>query len=139
MSDPQAETQVDKWVRQYIALRDELKRRNELHDEATREYKDLMAILAGKLQTFLDNTGVDSASTKHGTVYTTTRHTASVSDPKAFMDYVISNQDWDMIERRANCTAAQDYVKEHNAPVPGVTLSSLATVGVRRPTAKSKA
>jgi hypothetical protein len=133
------ETLVDKWVQQYIALRDELKRRDELHETATKELKDLMADRAGKLQAFLDKSGVESASTQYGTVYTTTRYSASVADPKAFMEYVIQNQDWDMIERRANVTAARDFVKDHNAPVPGVNLSSLATIGVRRPSAKSKA
>lgn len=133
------ETLVDKWVGQYIALRDEVKRRNDLHEASIKEYKDLMADRAGKLQAFLDTSGIDSAATKHGTVYTTTRYTASVSDPKAFMDYVIQHQDWDMLDRRANVTAARDYVKEHHADVPGVSISSLATVGVRRPTAKSKA
>lgn len=128
---------VEKWVRQYIFLRDRKKDLETKHRKELEEVNLYMDHVAGNLQTFLDNSGVESASTKAGTVYTTVRHSASLADPSEFMKFVIANEQWDLLDRRANVTACRDYVKEHDGNLPpGVNLSSLATVGVRRPTGK---
>ena len=128
---------VEKWVRQYIFLRDRKKELEAKHKKELEEVNLYMDHISGNLQTFLDSSGVESASTKAGTVYTTTRHTASLADPSEFMKFVIENKQWDLIDRRANAAACRDYVKEHDGNLPpGVNLSSIATVGVRRPSGK---
>jgi hypothetical protein len=130
----QPNPQVDKWVKQYIGLRDALKALEAIHKEKTDQYKTLMETLGGKLQDFLDNAGVESAKTSEGTVYSTTRYTASLSDPNAFMSYVKMHEMWDLLDKRANASACRDFVTEHKSLPPGVNLNALKTVGVRRPT-----
>jgi len=124
---------VDKWVKQYIALRDQLKVLNDAHETKTAAYKELMADRAGKLQAFLDDSGVESAKTANGTVYSTTRYTASLRDANAFMDFVRKNELWDLLDKRANANAVRDYIADTKTEPPGVNLSALKTVGVRRP------
>jgi hypothetical protein len=72
--------------------------------------------------------------TKGGTIYTSTRYTASLADPEAFMKFVIETRQFDLLDRKANSTAVKDYVGEHNVLPTGCNLTAMKTLGVRRPT-----
>lgn len=127
---------VDARVQQYIAIRDKMKELNEAHDAVMRPFVDLQNSLTGWLQSFLETAGADSIKTANGTCYSTTRFTASLADPKAFMDFVISTKNFDLLDRKANVTACKDHVEQHGALPPGVNMSSIKTVGVRRASGK---
>jgi hypothetical protein len=49
------------------------------------------------------------------------------------MRYVIANQKFELLDRRANVTAVKEFVKENKEQPPGCNLSAVETVGVRRP------
>jgi len=125
-------SKVEKWINQYVAVRDQIKVVEDRHKAELADAKNIIEILTGKLQTALTATGAESIKTAEGTCYTSTRYTASLADPKAFMDFIIANNLFDLLDRKANVTAVKDYVTEHNTLPPGVSLSSIATVGVRR-------
>jgi hypothetical protein len=127
---------VDKRVAQYIQVRDTLQARNKAHEEAIKPLIDIQNMLTGWMQSFLEQAGADSVKTSHGTCYSTTRYTASLADPEAFMNHVISTQSYDLLDRKANVTAVKDYVNEKGGLPPGVNLSSIKTVGVRRASGK---
>ncbi len=127
---------VDKRIEQFVAIRDRLKALDDEHEEKCRPLKELRDLLTGWMQEFLEKTGSDSIKTAHGTCYSTTRYTASLADPQAFMNFVIENSAWDLINRTANPTAVRDYVAEKGALPPGVNLNALRTVGVRRANGK---
>jgi hypothetical protein len=127
---------VDKRVEQYIKVRDAIKAANEAHELSIKPLVELQNLLTGWMQNFMEQAGADNIKTAHGTCYSTTRYTASLADPEAFMNYVISNQAFDMLDRKANVTAVKDYVAETGALPPGVSLSSIKTVGVRRASGK---
>lgn len=129
---------MDKRVEQYIQIRDALKRIDADHDAKRKPLVDLQQVLSGRIQVFLDENKLKNIKTKHGTAHTTTRYTASLADPDAFMRYVEENKAFHLMDRRANATAVKDYVKEHNVPPPGVNLNALTTVGVRRPGEKAE-
>jgi hypothetical protein len=128
---------IDERVRQYVACRDEIDKVEKRHKEELEPLQNLQKVLAGILQQFLDDTGVDSIKTEYGTAYATTRFSAALADPEAFMQHVIQNNSFELLDKRANVTAVKDYVKEHNTTPPGVNLSSITSIGVRRP-AKAK-
>lgn len=119
-------------VSQYIAVRDKLKAMDEEYENSVKPLKALQETLSGWLLQALDKTGSEAIKTEHGTCYATVRTSASLADAEAFMNYVIANNAWHLLDRRANATACKDYVVEHKAPPPGVNLSSMKTVGVRR-------
>lgn len=125
-------TDMDKIVEQYVQVRDKMKAMNAAHEKALEEPKAIQEILAGSLQAMLDKTNSTSIKTKHGTCYVSTRYTASLPDPEVFMKFVIDNHLFDLIDRRANVTAVKDYVEEKKALPPGVNLTALKTIGVRR-------
>ena len=84
----------------------------------------------------METAGADNIKTPHGTCYNSTRYTASLADPDAFMTFVRDNNYYDLIDRKANVTACRDHVKEKGALPPGVNLSAIKTVGVRRASGK---
>ncbi len=130
----QTNEDVEKRVKQYISIRDLLKAMDDDHEKRRQSLVDLHNELTGLLQAFMDAHGADSIKTAEGTCYNSTRYSASLADAQAFMNYVIQNKKWELIDRKANATACRDFTAETGAPPPGVNLSSIRTVGVRRPT-----
>lgn len=127
---------VDKRVAQYVQVRDAIKTANDAHAEAIKPMVELQNMLTGWLQTFMEQAGADSVKTSHGTCYSTTRYSASLADPEAFMKFVKENDLFDLLDRKANVTACRDYTEERGVTPPGVNLSSIKTVGVRRASGK---
>ena len=123
---------VNKRVEQYVALRDarrELKSNFEVEDKKLR---DLQELVVGQLSQHMTDTGTESLRTEHGTCYRTVKYSASLADPDAFMNYVINNQRFDLLDRRANVTAVKEFIKTNKEQPPGVNFSSTSEVGVRR-------
>jgi hypothetical protein len=127
---------IEKRVKQYVVIRDHIKAIEEKHKKELAEWKDIQDKLTGIIQGALEACGAESIKTSEGTAYTTTRYSASLADPKAFMDHVILNGSFELMDKKANATAVRDYVAETGALPPGVNLSSMSTIGVRRPSGK---
>jgi hypothetical protein len=123
---------MDKRTQQYIDVRDALKRVDDEYALKRKPLLELQEILAGKIRYFMDANHLKNMKTKHGTCYTSVRRTASLQDPDAFMKYVTENGAFELLDRRANSTAVQEFVKQHNTLPPGCNLSSIQTLGVRR-------
>jgi hypothetical protein len=124
---------VDQLVDQYVRLRDKLKAADDAHKKKTEQARAYLMMLNGKLLERLSEVGGESVKTPHGTVYQTTKRSASIADGDAFREYVINNGEFDLVDWRANSNAVDDYIKEHGAVPPGVNFSTMLTVGVRRP------
>lgn len=123
---------IDDLVAQYIKLRDKLKEADDAHKEKTKAARDYLEQLSGKLLERLNDVGGESVKTESGTVYRTTRRSATIADGGTFRTYVIENAQYDLVDWRANALAVADYITEHAAPPPGVNFSTAFTVGVRR-------
>lgn len=123
---------IEHRVAQYVALRDEIKKRDDLHKEQMRPMRDLLEKINNVLLEHLNSVSGESVRTTSGTVYRTEKKSASLADPEAFMRYVVENDEWDLMDRKANVTAVADYIAEHGAPPAGVNFSTTYLVGVRR-------
>jgi hypothetical protein len=94
--------------------------------------RETLESLNSVLLSHLNDMGGNSIATDAGTAYRTEKKSASLADSEAFMDYVIANQAFDLLDRKANVTAVEEHIKENDAPPPGVNFSSTFVVGVRR-------
>lgn len=126
----------EKRTAQYVAVRDKIKEIGERHSEELKPFVELQNDLTAWFTEELDRVGAQSVKSSEGTVYQSTRYSASLSDPKAFMDYVIGNSAFDLLDRKANSTAVRDFIEQHNSEPPGCKLSAIRTVGVRRAAGK---
>lgn len=119
-------------VAKYIELRDKKAQiKAEYDGKVAKLDENLDKIEAVLLKTF-DSTGMDSAKTEFGTAYTSTRTTASVANPDVFMKYVIANEAWHLLEKRAAKSGVEQYKAEHDDVPPGVSWRSERTINIRR-------
>jgi hypothetical protein len=117
---------------QYVKLRDLIKAKDAEHKKVMEPYKETLEQLNSVLLAHLNGIGANSASTDNGTVYRTEKKSASLADAKAFMDFVVASGAWDLLDRKANVVAVEDYINTNLAPPPGVNFTSTFVVGVRR-------
>lgn len=125
-----------KYVAHYIALRAKKKAMTEEFAEKLKPITDVMAMIEALVGNHLSSTNAESIKTAGGTAYESITYSASIADPIEFQGYVIANRAWDMIDWKANVTAAQDFLKEHKTNVPGVTITPFRKVNFRKPTKK---
>lgn len=123
---------INKRVEQYVALRDRIKQLDDEHKEKMKPFRETLEKLNGVLLGHLNEIEVNSVNTDAGTVYRTEKKSASLADPAAFMRFVIDNEAWDLLDRKANVTAVADFIEEQSTTPPGVNFSTRFEVGVRR-------
>lgn len=116
----------------YVRLRDMIAEDDKNHKETMapkrQALNDLNALLLGKLQ----GMGVDSFKSPSGTVYVTTRRSATIQDVELFWEFVVKQAAWDLVDKKANAPAVSDYVEQFKNLPPGVSLTTTEMVGVRR-------
>jgi len=123
---------IEELVSQVVAVRDKIKEADDLHKTKTakaRAYKDQ---LEAKLLERLNELGGDSIKTAAGTVYRSSRQSASIADGAVFRDYIIQNAAFDLVDWKANAPAVGDFIKQQTTPPPGINYTLAYTVGVRR-------
>lgn len=128
---PKAPT-IETRVEQYIRLRDAIKKQDDEHKEKMKPYRETLEKLNGVLLNHLNQIGGDSVRASSGTVYRTSKKTASLEDADSFMRHVIGSEAWELLDRKANATAVQEFVKENGVLPPGVKFTVTHVVGVRR-------
>lgn len=121
-------------ISQFIWVRDQLAKIDKQWEDEREEMVLHKSRLEGKIHKFLlDHNITGSVKTKAGTAYTSTKYTASLADPKAFMDYVVNTGQFDLLERRASVTAVKQFIEDNNGQLPaGCNLSSHTSLRVRR-------
>lgn len=116
----------------FIRTRAKRKALGQLFEVEDKPLKELETLLGAWLQKYLLDNGLDNIKTKVGTAFLTTKTTASLKDPDEFMKFVIANQRFDLMDRKANTTAVRDFLKEKGELPPGANLSSFQTIGVHK-------
>ena len=123
---------MEKRTRQFVQIRDEIKRLDKEHADKVKPLKELKDILEGRIDAFMTANNLENLKTAAGTCYKSSRSSASLADPQAFMDYVTTHQAFDLLDRRANVSAVKAFVKANKTLPPGCNLSTIQTIGVRR-------
>lgn len=123
---------IEELVNQYVRLRDKIKEAEDAHKAKLKDAKDHLEKLNNTLLERLNQLGGESVKTSSGTVYRTTKRSASIADGDTFRQFVINNEAFDLVDWKANANAVDDFIKEQTAPPPGVNFTLTYTVGVRR-------
>lgn len=119
-------------IEQYIKLRDIIKQADDAHKAKMAPARESLEKLNGIMLDHLNKIGGDSVRSKSGTVYRTTKRSASLEDPDAFMHFVTSTERFELIDRKANVKAVEDFAQENGILPPGVKMTSQQVVGVRK-------
>jgi len=114
-------------------IRQKMKEIKERHEKELEDFKVFENKLMGEMIAFLQATKQQSAKNVNGTPYLSLKVTYSVEDQLEFRRHVIGTESWDMLTWGCAKTAADEFVKEHRAPPPGVKRTAFVTLGVLSP------
>lgn len=125
-------------IAQFLLLRTAIDEIEEAVKKELKPLRDIKEALAGCFDKFLTATGQQSAVTPAGTVHWNTRYTASLSDPQAFMNFVLEEKRFDLLERRASVAGVEEFIEKEHVVPPGVNLNRIRTIGANKPGEKAK-
>lgn len=127
---------VDDVVATYMKLRSQ-------KEAIEAEVKDKVAGIKAKMEKLeawikeqADAQGVTSFKTKHGTAFLTTTDYANVADWDAVLDFIRTQEAYDMLEKRISKVAVRGYIEANKAVPPGVNYGTKLEVNIRKPALK---
>lgn len=123
---------VDDVIRAYITIRDTIAQIKARQKAELQPYNEALDKLELQVLQVLNDAGVESMKTSAGTAYTSTKTSVTVADKSAFMDYVTSNNAFELLDVRANKTAVDGFLEENQDVPPGVNVRREITVNFRR-------
>lgn len=123
---------IEAIVSAYITIRDKIAEMKAKHKEELKPYNEALSKLEHGMLEELAAAGVESMRTPSGTAYRIERTSVTVADKSAFMDYVETTHAFDLLDVRANKTAVEGFLAEHEDVPPGVNIRREAAVGFRR-------
>jgi len=130
---------VDTMIDKYVKLRDKKKAMEDAFKLQVAPFTEAMDRLEGYMLETMNETGLSSMKSAHGTAYKSMRTSAKVVDWVATLSYIKENNAWDLLEARVSKLAAQQIIQDTKLPIPGVETSSEVCVNVRRASASSDA
>ena len=123
---------MEQLIEKYIMLRDKKADLSAAYKEKVAKIDEALDKLEGALLATLEQNGMESAKCKTGTVYKSTRTSATVADWDFTLDFIQNHELWNMLERRVNKQAVQQYKEEHGDLPPGINWREEVVVNIRR-------
>ena len=127
-----AQTNVESIVSAYITVRDEVAKIKAAQKAQLEPYTQALEKHEGQMLQILSDAGVESMKTSAGTAYRSEKTSVTVADKSAFMDYIETNGAFDLLDVRANKTAVEGFMAEHQDIPPGVNIRREVAVNFRR-------
>jgi hypothetical protein len=117
------EVKLDKAAATYVKIRDkrsELKKAWEVEDL---KLKDQIDTIEGFFLETLRDLGIESARTKHGTIYRSLDVKPSCEDWNAFYAWIAENEAFDALERRVKKSFITQFMEDNKDELPpGITV-----------------
>ena len=125
-------------IRTYMKLRDQKAAIEAEMKERVAGIKTKMEKLEAFLKTQMDAQGLTSFKSEYGTAFLTTTDYANVADWDAVLDFIRTNEAYDMLEKRISKIAVRGYIDQTKSVPPGVNYGTKLEVNIRKPGAKAE-
>jgi len=122
----------DELVHMYIMLRDEIAKKKAAFDLDVADMKAKQTKIEGILLHRFQESGEESARTKFGTAFKTTKKFASVADWDSLLDYIKKEDAWELLTHAVSKTVVEQFVAANDELPPGVNWRTEVTLGIRR-------
>ena len=123
---------LDLIVERYVQMRDRKAEMKAAYEASVADLNTGMAKLENAIMATLNEQGVESVRTSHGTAFKSVSNSATIADWDMYLAFVKENDRWDMLERRCAKLAVEQYRAANDDLPPGVNWKSAVTVNVRR-------
>ena len=131
-------TKVDQVISAYLTLRSQKEAIEAEAKDKVKGIKAKMEKIEAWIKTQADEQGVTSFKTKSGTAFLTTTDYANVADWDSVLEFIRTNDAFDMLEKRVSKTAVRGYIDMNKAVPPGVNYGTKLEVNFRAPGAKAE-
>jgi hypothetical protein len=123
----------------YVALRRDKEQIEADTKAKLKPINDSMLLIEKYLKQIMDDRGITQIkSDKFGTAFLTTTDYANVENWDSLLEFVISNERYEMLQKSVTKTAVREYIQEHKAVPPGVSYGTKIDVSIRKPTIKAE-
>lgn len=123
---------IGKLVEGYIRLRDQKAELKAKHEQEMAPIQAMLDKIEVHLMSQMQEQGVESYRAAGGTAYMSTRTSATVADWDGLLGFIKTHGLWQMLERRVNKTAVDEYAAVNKDLPPGVNYRQETVVNVRR-------
>jgi hypothetical protein len=125
---------TDRVVEAYVKTREELSQLKKAYEAEEARLKALQEKREDWLAAQMDASGETSKKTPHGTCFFTRKESVTVADWDVLLEYAITNEAWELFERRVAKTAALEIMgaDRDQQPPPGTNYVAFRTVNVRK-------
>lgn len=123
---------MEELIEKYIAIRDKKAEIVADHKAKIAKLDEVLGKVEAVLLSQLNESGMESARCKSGTVYKSHRTSATVADWDYVLDFIQNNDLWNMLERRVSKQAVEQYKEEHGDLPPGINWREEVVVNIRR-------
>jgi hypothetical protein len=124
---------LDKITRAYLRIRDARAERKKAFEAEDVQLKEAQESLAATMLNEMNESGIQSFRTKHGTVYLTEDILPAAFDWDLFYQYVAENMAFDALHKRITKEFVSTYMEQNNGEAPpGVSVIRKNVVNVRR-------
>jgi hypothetical protein len=127
---------VDDVVATYMKLRSQKEAIEAEVKDKVKGLKEKMEKLEAWIKEQADIQGVSSFKTKHGTAFLTTTDYANVAEWDAVLDFIRTQEAFDLLEKRVSKIAVRGYIEVNKAVPPGITYGTKLEVNIRKPVAR---
>ena len=127
---------VDDVVATYMKLRSQKEAIEAEVKDKVKGLKEKMEKLEAWIKEQADAQGVSSFKTKHGTAFLTTTDYANVAEWDAVLDFIRTQEAFDLLEKRVSKIAVRGYIEANKAVPPGITYGTKLEVNIRKPVAR---
>ena len=123
-------------IKTYMTLRRKKEEVEAQVKEQVKDIKEKMVKLESYLKVKMDEDGLTSFKSDHGTAFLTTTDYANVADWDEVVQFVKDNDAYDMFEKRISKMAVREYIDQNKLVPPGVNYGTKLSVNIRKATAK---
>jgi hypothetical protein len=116
------------------ALDAKIKEIEDRHKAELAPFKEVQTKIRTLVLEELIKQGTQNVSTPAGGAHKHSRVSFSLEDPEEFKRHVIGTESWDLLDWKANATAATDFLNENQTLPPGVKRSEFVDVRFTAPT-----
>jgi len=123
---------IEDLVSAYIKLRDEIRRKEEAHEEEMRELRAQLDVLSEELKKRLLHDNITSVRTAHGTAMLRTKTFARAADWDAFIAFLKRENAYHLLAKSVAKGAIQEYIETNRKVPDGIDFIQILDVSVRR-------
>ena len=123
---------IDLIIDKYIQLRDRKAVLKAAFDASVEDITTAMTRCEIVILEELNTQKVESVRTAHGTAYKSVSTSVTTADGEMFMKFCVDNDRLDLLEKRPNKTAVEEYKAANDDLPPGINYRQAVSLNVRR-------